>query len=232
MDTFYISASNATVTPEGATANNQQIWRIRLRAGRPAELTKIVDIPGAGLLNGVTGLDPANNILLVADSALGPLMVGATEAGVCFIGFAEDAQALEGDLRRRFPAARVEPAGEALAETVRAVVGFIEEPTAALALPLDLRGTAFQRRVWEALQAIPFGETRTYGELAALAGAPGADGVRVVPLPGADHGGRVLKAAVPTASELRGRVVTEVAAFVRACAAPPAPGSEGGGILT
>ncbi len=110
----------------------------------------------------------------LADSALGPLMVGATGRGVCFIGFAEDADALEGDLRRRFPAARVEPAGEELAETVREVVGFIEEPRAALALPLDLRGTAFQRRVWEALQAIPFGETRTYGELAEAIGAPRA----------------------------------------------------------
>jgi AraC family transcriptional regulator of adaptative response/methylated-DNA-[protein]-cysteine methyltransferase len=108
----------------------------------------------------------------LAGSALGPLMVGATDRGVCFIGFAEDADALEGDLRRRFPAAQVEPAGDGLVELVRDVVGFIEEPRAALALPLDLRGTAFQRRVWEALQAIPFGETRTYGEVAELIGAP------------------------------------------------------------
>ena len=110
----------------------------------------------------------------LADSALGPLMVGATDQGVCFIGFAEDAEALEGDLRRRFPAARIEPAGADLVETVRDVVGFIEEPRAALALPLDLRGTAFQRRVWEALQRIPLGETRTYGEVAELIGAPRA----------------------------------------------------------
>jgi AraC family transcriptional regulator of adaptative response/methylated-DNA-[protein]-cysteine methyltransferase len=110
----------------------------------------------------------------LAESALGPLMVGATERGVCFIGFAEDADALEGDLRRRFPAARIEPAGADLVETVRDVVGFIEEPRAALALPLDLRGTAFQRRVWEALQRIPLGETRTYGEVAELIGAPRA----------------------------------------------------------
>ena len=51
---------------------------------------------------------------------------------------------------------------------------FLEEPKAALALPLDLRGTAFQRRVWEALQAIPFGETRTYGQMAEAIGAPRA----------------------------------------------------------
>ena len=109
-----------------------------------------------------------------AESALGPLLVGATEAGVCFIGFAEDFAALEGDLRRRFPKARVEAAPEALAETMRQVVEFLEEPKSALSLPLDLRGTAFQRRVWEALQAIPFGETRTYGQMAEAIGAPRA----------------------------------------------------------
>jgi AraC family transcriptional regulator of adaptative response/methylated-DNA-[protein]-cysteine methyltransferase len=110
----------------------------------------------------------------LAESALGPLLVGATEAGVCFIGFGEDEAALRGELRRRFPRARLEDAPEALAETVRAAVGFVAEPEAALALPLDLRGTAFQRRVWEALTRIPFGETRHYAELAAAIGAPAA----------------------------------------------------------
>jgi AraC family transcriptional regulator of adaptative response/methylated-DNA-[protein]-cysteine methyltransferase len=109
-----------------------------------------------------------------AESALGPLLVGATEAGVCFIGFAEDFCSLEGDLRRRFPKARVDAAPEALAETMRQVVEFLEEPKSALSLPLDLRGTAFQRRVWEALQAIPFGETRSYGQMAEAIGAPRA----------------------------------------------------------
>lgn len=109
-----------------------------------------------------------------AESAMGPLLVGATPTGVCFIGFAEPFAALEGDLRRRFPKARVEAAPAALADTVRAVVAFLEEPEAALALPLDLRGTAFQRRVWEALTAIPFGETRTYAQMAQAIGAPRA----------------------------------------------------------
>jgi AraC family transcriptional regulator, regulatory protein of adaptative response / methylated-DNA-[protein]-cysteine methyltransferase len=107
-----------------------------------------------------------------AESALGLLLVGATERGVCFIGFAEDAGALEGDLRRRFPAARIEPADGALAGTVREVVGFIAEPRAALALPLDLRGTAFQQRVWQALQEIPAGSTVTYSQVAQRIGAP------------------------------------------------------------
>jgi AraC family transcriptional regulator of adaptative response/methylated-DNA-[protein]-cysteine methyltransferase len=109
-----------------------------------------------------------------AGSAMGPLLVGATEAGICFIGFAEPPAALEGDLRARFPKARFEPADAALAAMVAEVAGFIAEPAAALALPLDLRGTAFQRRVWEALRAIPLGETRTYAGLAAEIGNPAA----------------------------------------------------------
>jgi len=109
-----------------------------------------------------------------AESVMGPLLVGATQTGICFIGFAEPPEALEGDLRTRFPKARIEPADAALAETVRQVAGFIAQPAAALALPLDLRGTAFQRQVWEALTRIPLGETRTYGGLAAEIGHPAA----------------------------------------------------------
>jgi AraC family transcriptional regulator of adaptative response/methylated-DNA-[protein]-cysteine methyltransferase len=110
----------------------------------------------------------------VAASALGPLMVGATEAGVCFIGFGEDAEALRGDVMARFPRASIEDAPEALADAVRQVVAYVAEPRAALELPLDLRGTAFQRRVWEALRGIPLGETRTYSGLAAQMGEPRA----------------------------------------------------------
>jgi AraC family transcriptional regulator of adaptative response/methylated-DNA-[protein]-cysteine methyltransferase len=96
--------------------------------------------------------------------------VGATEAGVCFIGFAEPDDALLGDLRRRFPRARVVTDDAALADTVRAVLDFLAEPKQALDLPLDLRGTAFQQRVWRALASIPVGETRTYAEVAGMIG--------------------------------------------------------------
>jgi AraC family transcriptional regulator of adaptative response/methylated-DNA-[protein]-cysteine methyltransferase len=109
-----------------------------------------------------------------AESAMGPLLVGATEVGVCFIGFAEPPEALEGDLRARFPKARIEAGGAEMSAVVREVVGFIAEPVAALALPLDLRGTAFQQRVWEALRRIPLGETRSYAGLAAAIGNPAA----------------------------------------------------------
>ncbi len=110
----------------------------------------------------------------LADCPFGRLLVGATESGVCFLGFAEPDDALLGDLRRRFPRARLTEGGADMAATVQAVVDFIEEPREALALPLDLRGTAFQIRVWEALRRIPPGETRTYAALAGMVGAPRA----------------------------------------------------------
>ena len=110
----------------------------------------------------------------LADCPFGRLLVGATDSGVCFIGFAEPDDALLGDLRRRFPRARLVADDAGLAATVRAVVEFIREPKAALALPLDLRGTAFQMRVWDALRRIPPGETRSYAELAAMIDEPRA----------------------------------------------------------
>ncbi len=109
-----------------------------------------------------------------ADCPFGRLLVGATATGVCFIGFGEPDAALLGDLRRRFPRAAVVADDAGLAANVRAVVDFMAEPEAGLALPLDLRGTAFQVRVWEALRRIPLGETRSYAELAAMIGAPRA----------------------------------------------------------
>ena len=92
-----------------------------------------------------------------ADCPFGRLLVGATDKGVCFIGFAEPDEALMGDLRQRFPAAGVTVDDPALAGTVRAVVDFLREPKQALDLPLDLRGTAFQQRVWRTLCDIPAG---------------------------------------------------------------------------
>jgi AraC family transcriptional regulator of adaptative response/methylated-DNA-[protein]-cysteine methyltransferase len=109
-----------------------------------------------------------------ADCLFGRLLVGATDKGVCFIGFAEPDEALLGDLQRRFPHATIVADDEALADTVRTVLDFLEEPKQALDLPLDLRGTAFQQRVWQTLCQIPAGETRTYADLAAMVGNPKA----------------------------------------------------------
>ena len=109
-----------------------------------------------------------------ADTKFGRLLVGATATGVCFLGFAEPDDALLGDLRRRFPNATLTTDDAGLAETLARILTFIAEPRQALDLPLDLRGTVFQRRVWQALQTIPPGETRTYAGLAAEMGQPTA----------------------------------------------------------
>ncbi len=110
----------------------------------------------------------------LADSPFGRLLVGATDKGVCFLGFAEPDEALMGDLCRRFPRAQVLTDDGALAEMVQSVLDFLQEPKQALDLPLDLRGTAFQQRVWQTLCRIPPGETRTYGQLAEMVGNPRA----------------------------------------------------------
>lgn len=111
-------------------------------------------------------------------STLGAVLVAATDRGICAIMLGDDPAALEADLRTRFANARLEPAEPGLADWVRRVVAFVEAPLDGLALPLDIRGTAFQRRVWEALQAIPAGSTVSYGELASSLGSP--DAVRAV----------------------------------------------------
>jgi len=113
-----------------------------------------------------------------AETRFGPLLVGATGLGVCFIGFAEPRERLMADLRRRFPRAGLVEDDAALADHVQAVLAYLAAPRAGLALPLDLQGTAFQKRVWDALRAIPAGQRRTYGEVAAALGAP--DAVRAV----------------------------------------------------
>ncbi len=109
-----------------------------------------------------------------ADCPFGRLLIGATDKGVCFLGFAEPDDSLMGDLRRRFPRAKIAPDNDALRQTVDTVLNFLEEPKQALDLPLDLRGTVFQQRVWRTLCQIPPGETRTYGELARMMEHPKA----------------------------------------------------------
>jgi AraC family transcriptional regulator of adaptative response/methylated-DNA-[protein]-cysteine methyltransferase len=109
-----------------------------------------------------------------ADCPFGRLLVGATDRGVCFIGFGQPDETLLGELRQRFQRAHLIGDDAALAGAVGAVLRFLEEPRQALDLPLDLRGTAFQQRVWRTLCQIPPGETRSYGEVARMVGDPRA----------------------------------------------------------
>ncbi len=108
----------------------------------------------------------------IVGSSLGRLLVAATERGLARISFDED----EADLRRLFPYARISAGDAAFDALVKAVVGLVDDPVRASAvdLPIDVRGTAFQQAVWQALRAIPVGETRSYSEIAAAVGRPNA----------------------------------------------------------
>jgi len=110
----------------------------------------------------------------VGECSLGSILVAQSERGVCAILLGDEPDALLLELQDRFPKAEL-IGGDAGFETLVAkVVGFVEAPSVGLDLPLDVRGTAFQQRVWRALQAIPAGTTASYAELAAAIGAPRA----------------------------------------------------------
>jgi AraC family transcriptional regulator of adaptative response/methylated-DNA-[protein]-cysteine methyltransferase len=106
----------------------------------------------------------------VAETSLGPLLIAATDKGLCRVAFDED----QFDLARRFPAAEIVAGGAALTELAARVVGEVEDPGRDTDLPVDVQGTAFQEAVWQALRAIPAGESRSYAQLAAEAGNPRA----------------------------------------------------------
>jgi AraC family transcriptional regulator of adaptative response/methylated-DNA-[protein]-cysteine methyltransferase len=131
----------------------------------------------------------------VVATSLGPLLVAATERGLCRIAFDEDAEML----RARFPEAALVGGGAQFEAMIRAVVALVDDPARPADLPLDVRGTAFQQAVWQALRSIPPGETRSYAELAAMAGRPAA--VRAA---GTACGDNALAIVVPCHRVLRG----------------------------
>jgi AraC family transcriptional regulator, regulatory protein of adaptative response / methylated-DNA-[protein]-cysteine methyltransferase len=107
----------------------------------------------------------------VLPTSLGAMLVAATDKGVCCLAFGEG----EPELRARFPKAELVAAGEDFRALFAQVVEAVEQPgPGSAAIPLDVKGTAFQQRVWEELRRIPHGETRSYGELAAALGNPKA----------------------------------------------------------
>jgi AraC family transcriptional regulator of adaptative response/methylated-DNA-[protein]-cysteine methyltransferase len=112
----------------------------------------------------------------IGRSSLGCVLVAATRRGVCAILMGDDPAALRADLKTRFPKAELIEPTPGFAELVAEVVRLVDDPRRgdALNLPLDIRGTTFQRRVWEALRAIPAGETASYAEIAQRVGSPHA----------------------------------------------------------
>lgn len=120
------------------------------------------------------GGNGAHVCFAVRPCSLGHVLVAATVRGVCAISLGDDPQSLADDLRRQFPLAQITNESGTFEAVVTSVVALIESPANQHSLPLDVRGTSFQRRVWEALRALPAGRTATYSDIAAIVGAPKA----------------------------------------------------------
>jgi AraC family transcriptional regulator of adaptative response/methylated-DNA-[protein]-cysteine methyltransferase len=124
-------------------------------------------------MNSLMRIETAESIrFAVAECSLGPILVAARRKGICAILLGDDAAALVGELRDRFPEAQPIGGDTEFDQMMAEVVRFVEAPARGLDLPLDPRGTAFQRRVWGALCEIPAGSTATYSEIAQQLGAP------------------------------------------------------------
>jgi len=108
----------------------------------------------------------------VGRCSLGAILVAASEKGVCAILLGDQAAPLVQNLQERFPASQLVVGDGQLDHLVAKVIKFVEAPTVGLDIPLDTRGTAFQQRVWLALQAIPAGSTASYTDIASRIGAP------------------------------------------------------------
>jgi AraC family transcriptional regulator, regulatory protein of adaptative response / methylated-DNA-[protein]-cysteine methyltransferase len=141
------------------------------RANRHAKTQRsgiMISMPERRKNNGLPG---AALRFAIGECSLGAVLVAITEAGVAAIMLGDEPDAVLGDFQRRCPGAR---ASGDLAQTVERVIDFVEAPSRGLDLPLDMRGTEFQRQVWQALRAIPAGATASYRDIAGRIGAPQA----------------------------------------------------------
>jgi AraC family transcriptional regulator of adaptative response/methylated-DNA-[protein]-cysteine methyltransferase len=177
------------LTPK-AYAQAHRAGRVRQQLARGARVTDAVYAAGYGSQSPFyatsardLGMRPADFRaggrastirFAVAQCSLGALLVAASRKGVCAILMGDDPETLVRELQQRFTSAELVGADDTFERWVATVVGFLESPGIGLELPLDLRGTAFQQRVWDALRRIPPGETVSYGELARRLGQPRA----------------------------------------------------------
>ena len=136
-----------------------------------ADMSRELGMPPATFVKGGKGMTIQ---FAIAPSNLGSVLVGATDRGVCAVLIGDDPLALVHDLSHCFPAATVTVAGAELATTISQVVGLVHEPSSATTLPLDIRGTAFQCKVWHALRQVLPGETVAYSQIADRIGMPSA----------------------------------------------------------
>jgi len=177
------------LTPR-AYAAAQRARRARDELGRRATVTEAIH--GAGYGSSGRFYEEADDVLgmtptqyraggegmeirfAVGECSLGSILVAATARGVCAILLGDDPQALVHELEHRFAKARLLGADAGFEALVAKVVGLVEDPRIGVELPLDLRGTTFQQRVWQALRRIPAGSTTSYAELARRLGNPNA----------------------------------------------------------
>ena len=175
------------LTPK-AYANARRARRVRTELSRSESVTAAVYDAGYNSngrfyaeSNEVLGMTPrsyraggANTAIrfAVGECSLGSILVAASERGICSILIGDDPDALARELQDQFPKAELIGGDAAFEKLVAQVVGFVEAPELGLDLPLDVRGTAFQQRVWKALREIPTGSTASYSDIASRIGAP------------------------------------------------------------
>jgi AraC family transcriptional regulator of adaptative response/methylated-DNA-[protein]-cysteine methyltransferase len=111
---------------------------------------------------------------LTAKCALGQMLVAATEKGICFVSLGDNVGTLKRSLREEFPAADLQRSGPKLKAWARSILRHLKNRQRRLDLPLDIRATAFQSRVWTAIRSIPYGQTRSYKQIAKAIGKPAA----------------------------------------------------------
>ena len=175
------------VTP-GAYVRARRAERFRTRLSSGATVTAAIHDAGYGSSSRPYAHDPLGMTptryrgggrgervaYAVAACALGQVLVATTERGVCAIELGDDEDAVLAALRRHVPNAELHRDDTALRSTVAAVVALVDDPAKPFGLPLDVRGTAFQHRVWNALRAVRPGEAVTYATLARAVGSPRA----------------------------------------------------------
>jgi AraC family transcriptional regulator of adaptative response/methylated-DNA-[protein]-cysteine methyltransferase len=155
------------------TPRSRAATTVAPRAPLPPAETKNRFAPPARYKPGAGAANP-DLLFALGLGSLAAILVARSDRGVCAILMGDDPDTLSRDLQDRFPRARLIGGDRGFEQLVARVVGLVETPAIGLGLPLDVRGTAFQQRVWQALREIPAGSTASYTEIAKRIGAPKA----------------------------------------------------------